>query len=355
VCGVTPAGEDVEQLDVTNARGMGMRVLTLGGIIVSLTVPDRAGAAADVVLGYDTIDEYLRGQAYLGAIVGRCAGRIAGARFTLNGATYRLTANDGANHLHGGYSGFDRATWQAEVVAEPGAARITLSYTSRDGEEGYPGTVATFVTYTLTDRNELVVDYRAETDRTTHVNLTQHSYFNLGGAGSGDILGHQLRIDADRYLPLDDALIPTGAEDAVDGGPFDFRRSTPVGARIGEPHQQLRRGGGYDHTFVLNRGGSGLVHAARLVEPLSGRTLDVHTTEPGVHLFSGNFAAPLAGKGGRAYPRHAALCLETQHHPDAPNRPGFPSTILRPGSPFSSRTVFAFGCLAPDGHPSGSC
>ena len=315
--GTTPAGESVELFTLSHADGLTVRATNYGGIVVSILAPDRDGRPANVVLGHDSLDGYLRDARYCGAIVGRFANRIAHAQFTLDGTIYRLTANHGPNHLHGGRVGFDKVVWRATPFRTNATVGIVLTHTSPDGDEGYPGTLDARVTYTLTDRQALVVDYLATTDRATPVNLTQHSYFNL--AGDGDILGHLLRIDADAMTPVDDALIPTGAIAPVAGTPFDFRSPTAVGARLD---------GRYDHNFVLNRTGPSLVHAARLVEPVSGRTLDVHTTEPGVQLYTG---------------ARTGLCLETQHYPDSPNQPGFPSTILRPGSEYRSQTVFAFG------------
>jgi aldose 1-epimerase len=314
--GTTPAGDPVEILTLTSAGGLELRAMTYGGIIVSLVAPDRHGRPANVVLGHDTLEAYLQDSRYLGAIVGRYANRIAHARFTLDGVTYPLAANNGLHHLHGGLKGFDKVVWRGTPVEEDDRAGIVLSYTSPDGEEGYPGTLDAQVTYALTDQDELIVDYRATTDKATPVNLTQHSYFNL--AGAGDILGHLLQIHADAMTPVDETLIPTGAIVPVAGSRFDFRSPIAVGSR----------GMDYDQNFVVNRSGSGAVHAVRLVEPASGRTLDVHTTEPGLQLYTG------ARQG---------LCLETQHFPDSPNQPGFPSTILRPGSTYRSRTVFAFG------------
>ena len=315
--GTTPAGDAVELFTVSHAGGLVLRATNYGGTIVSLHAPDRDGRPGNVVLGHDTLDGYLRDSRYVGAIVGRYANRIAHARFTLDGTTYRLTANHGPHHLHGGRTGFDKVVWRATPIRADATAGIVLTHTSPDGDEGYPGALAARVTYTLTDGPALVVDYRATTDRPTVVNLTQHSYFNL--AGVGDILGHLLQVDADAITPVDDGLIPTGAIIPVAGTAFDFRSPTAVGARLGP---------GYDHNFVLRRTGPGLVHAARLVDPPSGRTLDVHTTEPGLQLYAG---------------ARAGLCLETQHYPDAPNQPGFPSAILRPGAEYRSRTVFAFG------------
>jgi aldose 1-epimerase len=334
----------VEIFTLTNAHGLEVRAATYGGIIVSLSVPDRHGRVADVVLGHDSLEEYISDSSYFGAIIGRFGNRIANARFTVDGKTYRLAANNGSNHLHGGRTGFDRVVWRAAPFCTDRAAGVVLSYTSPDGEEGYPGNLDTRVTYTLTDRNELVVDFLATTDKATPVNLTQHTYFNLAGDGVGDVLGHLLRINADLMTPVDENLIPTGRVAPVAGGPFDFRSPAGIGARIATDDEQLRRGRGYDHNFVLNRGESGLVHAAQVVEPTSGRTLDVHTTEPGLQFYSGNHLdGSVIGKAGRVYGHHAGLCLETQHYPDSPNQPGFPSTLLRPGAQYRSRTVFAFG------------
>ncbi|HXL52884.1 MAG TPA: aldose epimerase family protein [Gemmatimonadales bacterium] len=342
--GATPAGDAVDIFTLTNPHGLEVRAASYGGIIVSLLVPDRDGRRSDLVLGHDSLEEYLRDSSYFGAIVGRYANRIADARFTVDGQTYRLAANDGRNHLHGGRTGFARVVWRAAPFRTDHAAGVALSNSSPDGEEGYPGNLEARVTYTLTDRNELMVDSSATTDKTTPVNLTQHTYFNLAGDGAGDVLGHLLRIDADLMTPVDEHLIPTGALAPVAGGPFDFRSLTRIGARITTDDEQLHRGRGYDHNFVLNRTGAGLVHAAEVVEPTSGRTLDVHTTEPGLQLYSGNHLdGSVSGKAGRVYGRRAGLCLETQHYPDSPNQPGFPSTLLRPGAQYRSRTVFAFG------------
>ncbi|HKW39847.1 MAG TPA: aldose epimerase family protein [Gemmatimonadales bacterium] len=321
----------MEIFTLTNAAGLTVRVTEYGGIIMSILAPDREGRLANVVLGHDSPEEYRKNPHHLGAIIGRVAGRIAGARFTLDGTTYQLPANLGQHHLHGG-RGFDQVVWRAvpfrASTPAPRASGVALDYTSPDGEEGYPGTLSAHVNYTLTHQNELIVDYRATTDRATPVNLTQHSYFNL--AGRGDILGHLLQIDADKMLLMNEAVMPTGQIVAVAGTPFDFRTPSAVGARIAQPDEQLRRAGGYDHSFVLETRGLEPVHAARVVEPSSGRTLDVSTTEPSVHFYSGN------GIG------RAGLCLETQHFPDSPNRPEFPSIILRPGREYRSRTIFAF-------------
>jgi aldose 1-epimerase len=338
--GRTADGTAVAIFTLTNRHGMVVRAMTYGGIITSIRVPDRHGAFADVVLGFDTLEPYLGRHPYFGAIVGRYGNRIGGARFSLDGQTYTLAANNGVNHLHGGARGFDKHVWEARVLAD--VVGVELSRTSPDGEEGYPGTLAARVRYTLTDANALVIDYGATTDKATPVNLTQHTYYNL--AGTGDILGHQVTLHADRFTPIDAGLIPTGQLAAVEGTPFDFRTATAVGARIDQEDAQLKNGLGYDHNFVLNRTGGGLQPAAQVVEPASGRVLDVSTTEPGVQFYSGNFLdGSLAGKGGVVYQRRTGLCLETQHFPDSPNQPQFPSTILRPGSTYRSQTVLTFG------------
>jgi galactose mutarotase-like enzyme len=345
--GRTPDGQAVELFTLRNAQGAELRVMTYGAIIVSLQVPDRMGRQADVLLGYDSLAGYLRNNSpYFGVVAGRYANRIAGGRFTLDGRTHQLATNNGPNHLHGGLRGFDKVVWRGEPLRSDSGVGVALTYTSPDGEEGYPGTLLARVAYTLTDRNEVVVDYAASADKATPVNLTQHMYFNLSGDGSGNILGHLLQIDADDYTPVDSTLIPTGQIAPVTGTPFDFSVPTAVGARIDAPDQQIRFGLGYDHNFVLRRAGPGLVHAARLSEPVSGRVMDVFTTEPGIQFYSGNFLdGTITGKGGRVYGRRTGLCLETQHFPDSPNHPGFPSTILRPGEEYRSRTVFTFSTV----------
>lgn len=340
--GKMPDGKAVESFTLTNANGVEVRAMTYGAIVTSVRVPDRSGAVGDVVLGFDRLDGYLKGHPFFGAIVGRYGNRIGRGQFILDGRTYKLATNNGPNHLHGGNVGFDKFVWTAEPAAS--GAGVIFSRTSPDGEEGYPGTLKVRVTYTLTDRNELVVDYHATTDKATPVNLTHHSYFNL--AGGGDILGHELTIHADRYTPVDATLIPTGELALVEGTPFDFRKPTLVGARIDRPHEQLKYGQGYDHNWVLNRTGPGLEPAARLADPKSGRTLTIATTEPGLQFYSGNFLdGTLTGKGGQVYQRRAGLCLETQHYPDSPNKPDFPSTILRPGREYQSKTVMTFGTI----------
>jgi aldose 1-epimerase len=355
--GHLPGGAAIELFTLTNSGGMEVRTMPYGAIIVSVKVPDRSGRLDDVVLGFETLDGYLGGHPYFGAIVGRYGNRIAKGRFTLEGRTYQLATNNGPNHLHGGVKGFDKVVWQAESFERDGRAGVVYAYTSADGDQGYPGALQVRVTYTLSPSNELTVDYEATADKPTPVNLTQHSYFNLAGDGSGDILGHQLTIDADRFAPVDETLIPTGELASVAGTPLDFRQPTVIGARIDAGDTQLRFGKGYDHNWALNRrGGSAgadggskgpaLFHAARLVDPKSGRTLDVSTTEPGLQFYSGNFLdGTVTGKSGRVYQRRYGLCLETQHFPDSPNHPEFPSTILRPGERYQSKTVFAFGTI----------
>jgi aldose 1-epimerase len=339
--GKTAEGQAVTLYALTNAHGVELRAITYGGIITSLKVPDRSGTMGDIVLGFDRLDEYLKDHPYFGAVVGRYGNRIANGRFSLDGRSYALAKNNGPNHLHGGRKGFDKFVWEAAPSASGTA--VTFSRASPDGEEGYPGTLNVRITYTLTDQNELIIDYHATTDKATPVNLTQHSYFNLTGNVAGDILGHELTIRADRYTPVDAALIPTGELAAVQDTPFDFRKPTAMGARIDERHQQVIHGKGYDHNWVLNRSGQGLQPAVRVVEPRSGRTLDIATTEPGVQFYSGNFLdGAIIGKSGRLYTQRAGFCLETQHFPDSPNQPGFPSTILRPGQAYSTKTVFTF-------------
>lgn len=342
--GATRDGAVVDVFTLTNANGLEMRAMTYGGIILSLRVPDRDGRLDDIVLGYDDLEGYLTDSPYFGAIVGRYGNRIANGRFTLDGETHQLETNDGPNHLHGGLRGFDKVVWDAEPLENDDGVGVIFTHTSPDGDQGYPGNLAVRVTYTLTDRNELVVDYFATTDRATPVNLTQHTYFNLAGGGRRDVLEHELTINAHHFTPVGATLIPTGVIVPVEGTPFDFRTSTPIGARIDQGDEQLMNGGGYDHNFVLDRQGPGLVHAARVTEPTTGRVLDVYTTEPGLQFYSGNFLdGSIKGKSSRAYRHRYGFCLETQHFPDSPNQPDFPSTILRPGGEYRSRTVFAFG------------
>jgi aldose 1-epimerase len=346
--GTLANGESARLFTLRNAHGIEVQLTNYGGIITSLKTPDRAGRFSDIVLGYDNLAAYVANSPYFGAIVGRYANRIARGHFTLDGATYTLAVNNGPNSLHGGLRGFDKVIWRARPFQNQEGQSIALDYTSPDGEEGYPGTVHTTVTYTLTPDDRLIVDYQATTDKATPINLSQHSYWNLAGNASRDILGHVLTINADATTPVDSTLIPTGEIAPVDGTPFDFRTPTAIGARIEQrQNTQIRYGNGYDHNWVLNRTGAApdaLVLAARVVEPTSGRTMEISTTEPGLQFYSGNFLdGTITGKGGAVYKFRYGLALETQHYPDSPNHPNFPSTILRPGQEYRSRTVFKFG------------
>ncbi|MCC7054497.1 MAG: galactose mutarotase [Gemmatimonadaceae bacterium] len=342
--GTLPSGQAVTQYTLKNANGIELRAITYGGIITSLKTPDKTGAFADIVLGYDNLDGYLKTTPYFGAIVGRYGNRIAKGKFTLDGTTHTLATNNGPNALHGGVVGFDKVLWTGKPVTVAGGQAVEFSYTSKDGEEGYPGTLQVTVRYTLTDSNQLQIEYHATTDKATPVNITQHSYFNLAGDGSGDVLKHEVTLNADRFTPVDSTLIPTGALQSVAGTPFDFRKPTAIGARINDTDTQLKNGGGYDHNWVLTRNGEGLSAAAHVYEPTSGRTLHVETTEPGVQFYTGNFLdGTITGKSGHVYKYRNGFCLETQHFPDSPNQAAFPSTILKPGAEHVSRTVFTFG------------
>ena len=347
--GRMPNGASVDVFTLTNDHGVEIRAIDYGCIIASIRVPDRTTRIDDIVLGHDTLEGYVTRSRFFGAVVGRYANRIARGRFTLDGRTIELATNNGPNHLHGGIRGFDKVVWAAETFDDADAregAGVIFKYTSADGEEGYPGTLDVHVTYTLTPRDELVIVYEGWTDKPTVINLTQHSYFNLGGDGSGEIAGHELTIHADRFTPVDATQIPTGEIAPVDGTPFDFRKATAIGARIDADHEQIRRGRGYDHNWVLNGNDGALTPAARVVDPRSGRSLTVATTEPGMQFYSGNnLDGTLVGKTGRGYGRRSGLCLETQHFPDSPNHANFPSTVLRPGERFQSKTVFTFGVV----------
>jgi len=324
-----------------NESGASVTVIDYGGIITSIEVPDRNGRLGDVVLGYETLEGYLSDGSHYGAIIGRFANRIGGAQFTLDGQRFELAANNGPNSLHGGLQGFDRAVWHAEPLESNAEAGVALTHTSPDGDQGFPGTLAISVKYTFTDRNELVIDYDATVDKPTVLNLTNHSYFNLAGEGSGDVLGHQLMISADRYTPVDGEMIPVGELASVGDTPLDFRTRTAIGARIGDP--RLRPATGYDHNYEISRVSPGLVFAARVWEPNSGRVLEVLTSEPGVQLYTANHLdGSRIARAGHRYGKYAAFCLETQHYPDSPNQPSFPTTTLRPGETFRSRTVYAF-------------
>jgi aldose 1-epimerase len=340
--GKTPDGEQVDLYTLTNKNGVEAAITTYGGAVVSLKVPDRHGTLEDIVLGYDSVDGYVNDKSYFGAIIGRYGNRIGHAQFTLDGKTYTLAKNNGENTLHGGIKGFNKAPWTAKEIPAKDGQALELTYLSKDGEEGFPGNLHVRVIYTLTDSNELKIDYSATTDKKTVVNLTNHSYFNL--AGSGDILGHVLMIEADKFTPVDPGLIPTGELRDVAGTPFDFRKPTAIGARINADDEQIKLGGGYDHNFVLRRKmGDPISLAARVVEPASGRILEVWTTEPGMQFYTGNFLdGSVHGKGGAAYAKRSAFCLETQHFPDSPNHPKFPSTVLKPGERYHTTTIYRF-------------
>jgi aldose 1-epimerase len=336
--GRTPEGEEVSLYVLTSAKGLRVRITNYGAILVSIEVPDRHGKLDDVVLGFESLDKYLARHPYFGATVGRYANRIGNARFVLDGVEYKLTANEGPNQLHGGLKGFDKQVWKAEeVTAAEDRAWTRMSYLSKDGEEGYPGNLRCTVTYMLTNDDELRISYEAETDKKTVVNVTNHSYWNLAGQGSGGVLGHELMINASKFTIVDRSLIPTGALASVLDTPLDFQAPRPIGSRL----RQLVHG--YDHNYVLNGRPEALKLCARVHEPGTGRVMEVYTTEPGVQLYTGNHLdGSLIGKGGKAYGRHAGLCLETQHYPDSPNKPTFPSTVLEPGRKFTSLTVHKF-------------
>jgi aldose 1-epimerase len=335
-------GKPIDLYTLTNSHGMRVAIANYGGVVVSIVVPDREGKPGDVVLGFDNLEGYLGKQPYFGALIGRYANRIGNARFKLDGVEYKLPANDGPNSLHGGTQGFDKRVWTAREISGQHPA-LQLTYLSPDGEEGYPGKLHVKVVYSLSEDNALRIEYTATTDKHTVVNLTNHSYFNLAGQVNGDILKHEMMINADRFTPIDSTLIPTGELRKVAGTPFDFRKPTPLGARIDADDEQIRFGKGYDHNFVLNRAGHGLSLAARVTDPESGRVLEVLTTQPGTQLYTGNFLdGSIHGKGGKAYARRSAFCLETQHFPDSPNKPSFPSTELKPGETYRETTVYRF-------------
>jgi len=325
-----------------NSHGMEVQAMTYGGIITSIRVPDRKGQISDVVLGHESLDGYIPNPPYFGAIVGRYANRIANGTFTLDGKTYTLAKNDGPNTLHGGTTRtFDKVVWDAEPLKDK--IGVVFTYLSKDGEEGFPGNLKVTVSYMLTEDNELVINYEATTDKATPINVSQHSYFNLKGEGNGDILDHEIMINADRFTPVDKTLIPTGELRPVKGTPFDFTTATRIGSRIDDNYDQLQLGHGYDHNFVINRKGDGLVLAAKVYEPTTGRVLEVTTTQPGVQFYTGNFLdGSVTGKQGHVYKRRYGFCLETQHFPDSPNHPAFPTTILRPDERFHQQTVFKF-------------
>ncbi len=340
-------GKAVLLYTLDNGRGLRIKATNYGGLITAIETPDRTGASGDIALGYDRLADYVKATPYFGALIGRYGNRIAHGAFTLDGATFKLATNNEPGGipcaLHGGIKGFDKVVWTAEPVERNGEPGLKLHYVSRDGEEGYPGTLDVTVHYWLTKDNGLRITYRATTDKATPLNLTQHSYFNLAGHAAGSILDHQLMLAADRFTPVDKGLIPTGELRPVDGTPFDFRSPTAIGARIGAKDEQLAFGGGYDHNWVLNGKAGDLRLAAKVCEPKSGRVMEVWTKEPGIQFYCGNFLdGSNVGKGGKPYAYRTGFCLETQHFPDSPNQPKFPSTILRPGQVYDTETVYKF-------------
>jgi aldose 1-epimerase len=342
--GATPDGKTADLYVLTNKNGMEVSITNYGGIVVSVKVQDRQGKLGDVVLGFDTLDGYVADKSYFGALIGRYGNRIGGAKFSIDGVTYTLAKNNGDNVLHGGIIGFNKMLWEARDVSKGDEPALELKYTSKDGEEGFPGNLMTTVVYTLTNKNELKIEYSATTDKKTVVNLTNHSYFNLAGPGSGDVLKYVLQLHADKFTPVDSGLIPTGELRSVQGTPFDFRKPMAIGARVDADDEQIRLGQGYDHNFVLTKEKqSGPTLAARVEEPTTGRVLEVWTTEPAVQFYTANFLdGTVHGKGGIAYGRRTAFCLETQHFPDSPNKPSFPSTLLSPGQRYHTITIYRF-------------
>ena len=338
--------DSIKLYTIKNKSGMTVKVTNYGAIITSIIVPDREGKMTDVALGYDRVEDYINAvdKPYFGAIVGRYGNRIANGMFSIDGESYKLAANNNQHHLHGGVIGFDKVVWDAKPLEGDGWCGVELSYLAKDMEEGYPGNLNVSVSYKLTEANELVVDYVATSDKKTPVNLTQHTYFNLKGEGEGTILDHQMMINASMFTPVDEGLIPTGELCSVANTPFDFTEAKPIGRDIGVDNQQLRFGLGYDHNFVLNKDDAGGVTlAARVTEPISGRVLEIFTTEPGIQFYCGNFLdGRLKGKSGKAYVHRGGFCLETQHFPDSPNQPGFPSTILEPGKEYRTTTTMKF-------------
>ena len=340
--GKTAAGENVNLYTLRNSKGVEAKITNYGGILVSLKVPDRNGKFDDVVLGFNDLESYLtKNDPYMGALIGRYGNRIAKGRFTLDGVEYKLAVNNGENHLHGGIKGFDKVVWTGRELKTTAGPAVLLTYLSKDGEEGYPGNLSVRVVYTLTNNNELKIDYSATTDKDTVTNLTHHSYFNLAGEGNGDILSHAVKINADRFVPTDAGSIPTGELKSVAGTPFDFLKATAIGARINQDDEQLKFGNGYDHTWVIN--GRGMRLAAEAYEATSGRVMQVWTTEPGVQFYTGNFLnGTLTGKSGKIYARRNGFCFETQHYPDSPNQPSFPTTTLKKGATYKSTTIYRF-------------
>lgn len=342
--GNMPDGREVKLFTLSNAGGMTMKVINYGGIIVSLTARDKQGVLEDVVLGYDSLSQYGKDNPYFGALIGRYGNRIAKGKFAIDGVSYQLAGNNNGNHLHGGVKGFDKIFWNIEPLDTAAGQALQLTYTSKDGEEGYPGNLAVEVIYILTDKNELKINYKATTDKKTIVNLTQHTYFNLSGNAKTDVLSHELMLNADQYIPVDKTLIPSNGLQDVSGTPFDFKTLTGIGTRINNKDQQLQFGEGYDHCWALNNPpGKDPALAATLYDPASGRIMNVHTTEPGIQFYSGNFLdGSNTGKNGIVYKHRYGLCLETQKFPDSPNRPEFPSVVLSPGEVYSTQTIYAF-------------
>ena len=336
-------GTAVNLYTLTNAKGVTMTVTNYGGRITSLKVPDKSGKMEDIVLGFDNLDGYLAENPYFGALIGRYGNRIGGAQFKLDGKVYHLAKNDGPNSLHGGIKGFDKVFWAGSDVSAKDAQALSLRYVSNDGEEGYPGTLTSMVTYTLTSNSELKIEYVATTTADTVLNLTNHSYWNLAGAGSGDILKHQMTIEASKFTPVDKTLIPTGKLENVEGTPFDFRKATAIGERIEKDDQQLKYGKGYDHNYCIDGADGSLKRCAQVTDPSTGRSMEILTTQPGVQFYTGNFLdGTIKGKGGKVYGHRGAFCMETQHYPDSPNKPEFPTTVLKPGQEYRQTTVYRF-------------
>ncbi len=335
--GKMPDGTQIDRYALANSHGLTIKIITFGATLTAVEMPDRHGNRDVVTLYLDTLDDYLAGHPFFGSIAGRYANRIARGKFTLDGNEYTLATNNGENHLHGGTKGFDKAVWKAEPARGGGFVAVTFTHVSPDGDEGYPGTLTATATYTLTDDNELRMEYTATTDRPTVVNLTNHAYWNLAGAGSGDVLRHELMLNADRYLPVDEGLIPLGRLAPVRGTPMDFTEPKPIGSRIAQVE------GGYDHCYVLNKKeGEKLTLAARVVEPKSGRVMEIYTTQPAIQLYTGNFLDGTLTVAGKPCQRHDGFCLETEHFPDSPNRPEYPSTVLRPGETYHEVTLHKF-------------
>jgi len=342
--GKLPDGQKADLYTLTNKSGAVATISNYGGIVTSLKVPDRTGKFGDVVLGFDTLTKYVKDSPYFGCLVGRYGNRIAKGKFSLDGQNYQLATNNIGNALHGGLKGFDKVVWEATPKVTAQGPSLKLTYVSKDGEEGYPGTLKVTATYTLTNKNELKLVYRATTDKKTIVNLTHHSYFNLAGQGNGTILDQVLTLDASRYTPVDKTLIPTGQIASVKGTPFDFRKPTPIGARIDEKNEQLKFGGGYDHNFVGDKLVPGtLTRVAKVEDPKTGRVLEVFSTEPAVQFYAGNFLdGKLKGKGGKVYAHRGGFCLEPQHYPDSPNHKNFPSVVLNPGETYKNTIIYKF-------------